>query len=149
MPAICERPEPFRVKNYPSCPIRPQQGGRLARPHGPSSAVDGAVITTGGRRMRSRASILLFRFSAVVAVAGFGTDGDRGINTNAAQSWGCSPSTTNVCFYAGHIDVPVNKPSVRLESRCGSMSGCSTGAGTTADAYVSAWNIAVDVSDST
>lgn len=88
-----------------------------------------------------------------LGLVGFGTDGDRSINNNAAMAWGCSaPTTFTQCFAAQHIDVPVNKPSVRFEARCGNPTfggTCSTMAVNPSVAYVSAWDISVDVNDNT
>jgi hypothetical protein len=85
-------------------------------------------------------------------IVGFGIDGDRGINTNAATVWGSgAPSSFSQAFYAGPVDVAVNKPSVRFEARCGApfYQSCATYAYSTSVAYFSAWNISVDVNDST
>jgi hypothetical protein len=87
-----------------------------------------------------------------LGVVGFGTDGDRGINTNGGMAWGCAaPSGFSQCFAAQHIDVGIGKPSVRFEARCGApnFGSCSTMAVNPSVAYISAWNISVDVSDGT
>ena len=87
-----------------------------------------------------------------LGVVGFGTDGDRGLNTNASLLWGCgAPTSYSQCFAAQHIDVGVGYPSVRFEVRCGApnFGSCSTMAVNPSVAYLSAWDISVDVNDNT
>src|SRR4051794_24560765 len=87
-----------------------------------------------------------------LGVVGFGTDADRSINTNAAMVWGApAPTSFYQQWYAGHIDVGVGYPSVRFEARCGApnFGSCATMAVNPSVAYLSVWDISVDVNDNT
>src|SRR5205085_156684 len=81
-----------------------------------------------------------------LGIVGFGTDSDRGINSNAAMVWGSrAPASFSQAFFVGHVDVAVDRPSVRFEARCGApnFGSCATYAYSDSVAYIGAWNISV------
>jgi hypothetical protein len=153
---------------YANCPANPYAASddmgleaRAVRSNGSAGALNGAYLVMdapGGATISGlHADVNMNRPYAAspywsLGVFGFGTDADRGINTNAAMVWGCpAPSGFSQCFAAHHIDLGIGKPSVRFEVRCGApnFGSCSTIADNPSVAYISAWNISVDVSDDT